>query len=192
MPIKRVFIDVETSGLDEREHGIIQVSGKITEDDKNIAEFNFTPRLYTTDIFDKRSIESHGISEEVARSKERMSPSIIYHELKDTFNSIVGRYNRKDKMFFIAYNATFDDRFMRALWDKNEDKYYGSLFWWPPIDLASIAGHYLAKIRATLPNFKLKTSAKVLGISIDESRLHDSMYDIEITEEIYKKLNTRI
>lgn len=40
--------------------------------------------------------------------------------------------------------------------------------------------------RASLVNFKLMTVAKYLGHDVEEDKLHDALYDIELTEKIYE------
>lgn len=37
-----------------------------------------------------------------------------------------------------------------------------------------------------MENFKLMTVAKAVGIEVDESRLHDAEYDIDLTYQIFK------
>jgi DNA polymerase-3 subunit epsilon len=49
-----------------------------------------------------------------------------------------------------------------------------------------LATQKLMEVRHTMKDFKLKTVAETLGIKIDESKLHDAMYDIELTWRIYK------
>ena len=36
-----------------------------------------------------------------------------------------------------------------------------------------------------MENFKLMTVARFLGIEVDESQLHDALYDVKLTKEIY-------
>ena len=48
----------------------------------------------------------------------------------------------------------------------------------------------LLGVRPTMENFKLMTVAKTVGIQIDESKLHDAMYDIYLTREIYNRIIT--
>jgi hypothetical protein len=43
----------------------------------------------------------------------------------------------------------------------------------------------LHPVRAELTNFKLSTVARHCGISVDDKRLHDSLYDIELTRELW-------
>ena len=37
-----------------------------------------------------------------------------------------------------------------------------------------------------MENFKLSTVAKTLGIEVKDDSLHNAMYDIELTHEIFK------
>jgi DNA polymerase-3 subunit epsilon len=39
-----------------------------------------------------------------------------------------------------------------------------------------------------MENFKLKTVAQEMGIEVDESKLHDAKYDLELTYQIYQKI----
>ena len=42
--------------------------------------------------------------------------------------------------------------------------------------------------RQNLPNFKLVTVAKSIGIKVEDEKLHDAMYDTEITAELFFRL----
>ena len=54
-----------------------------------------------------------------------------------------------------------------------------------------LASEYLLEKRVAMPNFKLMSVARAVGIEIDESRLHDAQYDIELTRTIYKIVTNR-
>lgn len=47
-----------------------------------------------------------------------------------------------------------------------------------------LATPYLSEKRAEMENFKQGTVAKALGINVDDSKLHDALYDIEIYKQI--------
>jgi DNA polymerase-3 subunit epsilon len=50
----------------------------------------------------------------------------------------------------------------------------------------------LLHTRTDMIDFKLKTVAKQMGIEVDETKLHDAIYDIQLTRNIYyliKKIN---
>lgn len=54
-----------------------------------------------------------------------------------------------------------------------------------------LATPYLADQRADMENFKQGTVAKTFGIAIDDSKLHDALYDIEVCKAIYDKVCAR-
>lgn len=112
----------------------------------------------------------------------------IYGNFKNVLDKYIDKFNPKDKFFFIGYNSKFDTDFIRELFLKNKDNYYGSYFYNPSIDVMNIAA-YRFMIKSIHPeNFKLSTVCKHLGIKITDSKLHDASYDIEKTYNLYLKL----
>ena len=96
------------------------------------------------------------------------------------------RWAVTDKFQFVGYNAhSFDMPFMRRFWEKNGNRFFGSWFWYPCLDVMLIWAQILQPVRAELSNFKLATVAKHCGIKVDATRLHDSQYDIELTRELW-------
>lgn len=114
---------------------------------------------------------------------------VIYNQFVDMLSKYADRYNKKDKFFLVGYNnASFDNQFLRAWFIQNGDKFFGSWFWANSIDVMVMATPYLADQRADMENFKQGTVAKTLGIAIDDSKLHDALYDIEVCKAIYDKV----
>jgi DNA polymerase III epsilon subunit-like protein len=87
----------------------------------------------------------------------------------------------------VGYNARFDADFIRSFFEKCGDQYFGSWFWFPPIDVMNLALIKLMDKRATMPNFKLATVANVLGLE-PEGRLHEAHADIRLTQQIFNNL----
>ena len=52
-----------------------------------------------------------------------------------------------------------------------------------------LASYKLRAVRSELEDFKQKTVAKYLGIQVEEEKLHDAEYDIDICLAIYNVLN---
>jgi DNA polymerase-3 subunit epsilon len=75
--------------------------------------------------------------------------------------------------------------FLRRFWEKNGDRYFGSWFWYPCLDVMLVWAQILQPVRGELANFKLPTVARHCGIDVDDSRLHDSQYDIELTRRLW-------
>ena len=105
----------------------------------------------------------------------------------------VNKFDKKDKFFLVGFNSSsFDNAFFRAFFVQNNDNYFGSWFWSSTIDVMILAGQFLMKVRHLMTDFKLKTVAGTLGINVDETRLHDAYYDIELTRNIYKIVTFKI
>jgi hypothetical protein len=111
---------------------------------------------------------------------------------RDQPKSRSGRTRNMHKFHFVAYNAVFDAKHLRAWFEKNNDVYFGSWFFHPPIDVMGLAAVVLMNKRSSLPDFKLVTVAKVLGVKVDETKLHDAAYDIRLTREMYQILLEKI
>ena len=110
-----------------------------------------------------------------------------YFSLNLSANSVMrGRLDaRRTLKSLVADLRSFDNQFLRAWFLQNGDKYFGSYFWSNSIDVMVLATPYLASQRSQMENFKQGTVAKALGIEIDESRLHDALYDIQVCKSIY-------
>lgn len=113
--------------------------------------------------------------------------------VKEEFTNLLGKYvdkyDKTDKFFLCGYNnASFDNQFLRAWFVQNGDNYFGSWFWSSAIDVMVLAAQALMEQRHKMKDFKLRTVAEQLGIVIEEERLHDAMYDIVLTHEVYKRL----
>jgi DNA polymerase-3 subunit epsilon len=189
--IKKIFYDVETTGLDSVSNGIHQLSGCIEIDGVVVEWFNFNVRPFPTDIIDSEAIKISNVSIEKIMGYEK--PEIVHKKFIDLLGKHVGKYNKQDKLFLIGYNnSRFDDQFLRSWFGKNNDKYYGSWFWPNTIDVMSLASNFLVNNRVNMVNFKLKTVAKEFGLNVDESKLHDALYDIELTRGIYNIVNEPI
>jgi DNA polymerase-3 subunit epsilon len=180
---KLCFIDVETTGLDHKAHGVWQISGYLQPEEGEGKWFDFQCSPLKFDKIDKIVYDLHGLTETELRNFE--DPALIHGKLLETLSSFVDRYKPSDKYIMIGYNAIFDYEFLRSWFEKLNDKFVGSWFWFPPIDVMVLAAQHLIKDRPKLHNFKLATVASYLGIEVDPKLLHDSFYDVSLTREIY-------
>lgn len=181
--IKRCFIDCETTGLDPRQHTIHQLSGMIYQDEELTETFNFNIKPHERGRIDSKALEVSGLTKEIVLGypdRKEQAPKFL-----EILRKTVDRYNTKDKMFFVAYNAHFDNGFLRKFLEQNGEKYFGSYFWSNNIDVMTLAGQHLIDKRHEMKNFRQGTVAETLGIEVDQMKLHDSLYDIEIMKQIY-------
>ena len=137
-----------------------------------------------------------GAYDDVAYTKEycnccgyELDYILAHNQFKNMVLEYVNKFDKKDKMFLVGYNnASFDNHFLRALFLRNSDNYFGSLFWANPIDTYVLASHQAMKDRKEMINFKLSTACKHFDIEFSEDMAHDALYDVEKTRELYKKL----
>jgi DNA polymerase-3 subunit epsilon len=181
--MKEFWCDTETTGLIPGKHHIWQLAGMIIVDGRTeIINERMRPRDLSN--AGPKALEVGGVTMEELSTYR--SSHEVYMEFESMLNKCVDKFNKQDKIMFYAYNARFDMDFMRAWFKENGNSFFGSYFWFPPIDVMNLAVNHLKDIRYNMKDFKQGTVAEALGIQVDESRLHDAMYDIEISKSIYE------
>ena len=181
--INDMFIDVETTGLDPKVNGIIQIAGMIEIEGKIVKTFNLDCNVFPDDVITDKALKVN---------KKTRDQIALYADPIDVFKTLliimekyVSRYNPQEKFHFIGYNAPFDMDFMREWFRKLGDQYFGSWFHFPDIDVMRLAAQHMKNVRSTMPNFRLATVAEKLGIEIDTEATHDALYDIVLTQKVY-------
>ena len=183
--MKLLFFDLETTGTYPGKHGIHQMSGMIVIDGEIKEKFDFKVRPNPqAEILDE-ALAVAGVTREQILAYPPMGE--VYHQFVDgILAKYVDRYNKTDKFFLVGYNnASFDNQFLRGFFLQNGDKYFGSWFWANCMDVMVLATPYLAAKRAEMKDFKQGTVAKALGIPVEDEKLHDALYDIEICKAIF-------
>lgn len=183
--MKLLFFDLETTGTYPGKHGIHQMSGMIVIDGEIKEKFDFKVRPNPqAEILDE-ALEAAGVTRDQILAYPPMGE--VYHQFVDgILAKYVDRYNKTDKFFLVGYNnASFDNQFLRGFFLQNGDKYFGSWFWANCMDVMVLATPYLAAKRAEMKDFKQGTVAKALGIPVEDEKLHDALYDIEICKAIF-------
>jgi DNA polymerase-3 subunit epsilon len=181
--MKQVFIDVETTGVNHWQHAVHQISGGIYINDKLVESFDFKVKPHERAKVEQGALDVGGLTLDTIVAYPHRTE--VYPKLIALLEKNCKKFDSKDKYFFCAYNAHFDNAFVRAFFKQCDDNYFGSWFWSNNIDVMVLAGEYLKDVRHEMENFKLMTVAKKLGIEIDESKLHDGFYDIELTKKVY-------
>lgn len=183
---KYCFIDVETTGTDRLHHNIFQISGRVTDPELNTLEdFNFLFCPASVEYVDSGALEKTRMTIDTL-SHLPMSSTQAYSSFVEMCGRHVSKFDKTDKMHFVAYNAVFDCDFMRQFFQINGDSYFGSWFWNPPICVMQASAWLTQRVRGALPNFKLGTVCAAAGIGWDESKAHDAEYDIEKTVELFR------
>jgi DNA polymerase-3 subunit epsilon len=191
MPTKIIYLDTETTGLNARRCGIVQLAAILDIDGQEVDSINLHMRPADgLEISDEALAVSGTSREDMAGfPSEREGHAAFLRWL----GKHIDKFAKTDKAFFSGYNSPFDVEFVRAWFDRCGDKYFGSWFWSGTIDVMGAALWALRDRRAALPNFKLGTVADVvLGSRVAEltaeAGLHNALTDIRITRELHQRI----
>lgn len=185
--MKLLFFDLETTGVMHWRNGIHQISGCIEIDGEVKEYFDLKVCPNPSCTIEDQALAVSNLTREIVLAYPPMGE--IYRQFVTILGKYVDKFNKKDKFFLVGYNnASFDNQFLRAFFVQNNDQYFGSWFWSNSLDVMVLASKYLMEQRPNMPSFQLKTVAAFAGIEIDETKLHDATYDIDITRQLYYKV----
>lgn len=185
--MKILFYDLETTGLKYWRNGIHQISGIVDIDGEVAEEFDFRVAPNPKCKIEDGALKIAGVDFNTVINYPKMG--YVHAKFTGLLQKHVDKYNSTDKFVLCGYNnASFDDPFLRAFFKQNGDKYFASYFYNDVLDVRILAMDHLKEIRHTMPNFKLMSVARQMGVEVDESQLHDAMYDVRITREVYVRL----
>lgn len=189
VPHKIFYNDVETTGTDPKQHGILQIAFILSDaEGKELIEYSSFCHPLKDDKIDPKALEVNGITLDQMASFP--SPYTVYHAVRTILDKF-GHKGMKSLRFIPAgYNNQFDLEFLNAWMTKIDSKF---AFW----DFLQMAGiDVLPVCRAfryagifKIPNTELKTVCNHLDIPINA---HDALADVratkELTERIYGKI----
>ncbi|MEC7753841.1 MAG: 3'-5' exonuclease [Bacteroidota bacterium] len=191
--MKLFFFDVETTGTLYWKHGIHQLSGKIVIDGEEKERFDFKVRPNPKAVIEQQALDVSGVTKEQIMAYTPMEE--VFKELIGMMSKYVDKWTSKKtgRFHLTGFNSTqFDNPFLKAWFAQNGESYFYSWFWYDSLDVMTMAALKFAPNRHSLNGFKLMNVAQYLGIQIEEDKLHDAMYDIDITEKcfniLYKEL----
>jgi len=179
--MKLCYLDLETTCLNAQTGAIVQLSG-LLQSGTDVKEFDIRVRPHEGAEISRISLQQGGLTATEVLGYTTTSEE-AYHQFIKLLSIHVNRYDKADKYFLLGYNVSFDERFLREWFSRNGDEYFGSWFWFPPLDIMQLAAFHLVGERPLLENFKLKTVYKTItGKDLEEA--HNSAADIAATKEI--------
>jgi DNA polymerase-3 subunit epsilon len=186
--MKILFFDLETTGLKPEKNGIHQISGIIEINGEVKETFDFKVQPNSKSIIEPEALKVANVTTEQVMAYPPMLE--IYKQFTDLLGKYCDKFDKNDKFYLCGYNnASFDNNFLRGFFLQNGDNYFGSWFWNNSIDVMVLATYFLMPKRHEMLDFRLKTVAKTLEIEVEESKLHDAFYDIQLTKQIYDKIH---
>ena len=183
---KLFFYDLETTGLDYKKNAIHQLSAIIVINGEVKESINIKIRPFEGAEISQEALDVGNVTLEQIMAYPPMEEA--HAQLIRIMSKYVNRFDKTDKFFLVGYNnAHFDNDFFREMFIRCDDIYFGSWFWSNSIDTMTLATINLLDQRRKMINFKLSTVANELGIRLEESKLHDALYDVDLTMQVFYK-----
>jgi DNA polymerase-3 subunit epsilon len=185
--MKRFFFDLETTGVDWAKNAIHQIAIIIEINGKVVNTIDWRLKPFDGARIDDKALEVGNVTREFLDEQDDQGK--VFKRLLRELGKHVDRFDRQEKFHLCGFNNRyFDDRFLRAWFERNDDLYFGAWFWPDSLDVMVLASQHLAHQRKHMKNFKLATVAETLGVKVDATKLHDGLYDVTITREAYNKI----
>nr|WP_298680838.1 3'-5' exonuclease [uncultured Treponema sp.] len=184
-----MWIDTETTGIDTSDSAAFQVACVLVDNGRLIRErcFFLNP-LSETIKYHEGAGAIHGYSEEEIKAfppETEQVPKIaaFFAEARELWEK---DGSKTEKMIIAGYNVGFDIGHIKALLERNGyqlEDYFMSIV----ADVfLQVKKAEVQKALPYLPDRKLGTVAKHLGVSLENA--HDALADIEATREVAKRL----
>lgn len=184
--IKIIFIDTETGGVNAEKSALIQLSGIIEVDGTEKEKFNFYIKPFKNSEVNEKALEVQGRTLEELGTEKYIDESIIYKKFLEILDKYIDKYDKNDKFIVAGYNVKFDIDILKALFERNNNKFLFSYFNSSMLDpLYSVRLLQVAGMLPVLENNKLETWCKYFNI---ELKAHDSLQDITATKKLIEKL----
>lgn len=183
---KIIFIDTETGGVNPEKAALIQLSGIIRIDKKDVEKFNFYIKPFENSEVNEKALEVQGRTLEELKTDKYVEEKEVYKQFVNLPDKYIDKYDRTDKFIVAGYNVRFDVDILKALFQRHGNNFLFSYLDSSMLDpLYSIRLLQIAEILPVLENNKLETWCKHFGI---ELKAHDSLEDIEATKKLIGKL----
>ena len=183
---KIIFIDTETGGVNAEKSALIQLSGIIEVDGTEKEKLNSYIKPFENSEVNEKALEVQGRTLEELGTEKYIDESIIYKKFLEILDKYIDKYDKNDKFIVAGYNVKFDIDILKALFERNNNKFLFSYFNSSMLDpLYSVRLLQVADMLPVLENNKLETWCKYFNI---ELKAHDSLQDITATKKLIEKL----
>lgn len=182
-----LWLDTETTGLEVTDSSVFELGLILVDNGQAVCErcFFLNP-LSETIKYHEEAGKIHGYTEEQIKSfpsEKEQVPKII-----EFLKNAMTLFNKSspEKLIVAGYNVSFDIKHIKALFERNGYN-YNDYFVPSTADVfEQVKRAGFQKALPYLPDRKLVTVAKHLGINLENA--HDALADIKATREVARKL----
>lgn len=181
-----LWLDVETTGLDCKVNGVIQIAFLLEVNGKVVDKFHSNIKPFDDCVYTEKAEEIHGKSKkEISKYPEESDVMINLIRFLDK-NKYLYRY---PKLTIAGYNSRFDMDFLIQLFERSSSKYYYFFNYYDKdvyalVKILDISGILNGKVSK-----KLEPICEVMGVKLEKA--HDAMADIVATRKLYKKITKK-
>ena len=186
--MKLFEFDTETTGLDAKKHGIVQLAAIIKIDGEMVVQFELFARPDGLEIDDKAL-------EVIGKTRKELNeypprPAFL-QTLKDILGDYVDQYDKSDKFIPCAYNGWFDYQMLGEEFRRQDDKYFGSWFNHELNDPLLMI-NWIRRMGGfrDLESRKLVDVAAWLGIEVENA--HNAMGDVIMMDQVIDAIDKMI
>lgn len=184
---KILWIDVETTDSDtKRGGGIHQISYILEVGGKVVCEREFKMHPFKNDLINAKSL---------AVCKLTYDDILKYPHPTEAFKQLVNDIAPYKKVVLGGFNnSIFDNPYFQSWWFKctndlgRREINLIDYIHFDALDVRVLAVNHFLEQRDEIKSFKLMDVARLVGIEVDEEKLHDAKYDIELTRDIYYRI----
>lgn len=180
--MKTIWCDVETSGLDPNRNSIVQIA-LIIEARGLTLEWSSYMRPWPGAEIEDQALAVNGLSREQVQSFP--SHLSVFSEFVAVMEKFVDKFDRRDKFWFRAYNASFDMSFVHAWARACGEKYLMSFIRWPEQCVAQAISIKHPDRWARLQSRKLGAVCQEFGVALGENA-HDALADVRATKALWE------
>ncbi|MDD5549342.1 MAG: 3'-5' exonuclease [Sulfurovaceae bacterium] len=175
------YIDTETTGLDAKKHGIVQIACLIVEDHKIIDEIDLLidPFSYKENcVCDDKALEING------RTLEEIEHFPNSDDQLQKFVDFLSNHTVEDKLQVAGYNVDFDIGFIKD-WFSSCDGKFSDFFNYKTLDILSLVRHVEYMGIVEMESHKLADACAYFEIPLIA---HDALNDIKATYRLHEEI----
>ncbi len=181
--IKKLYLDVETTGLDPKKCGLTQLACVLEIDGDEVMSANFNVKPFEGADIQKRALEVQGKTyDEVMGYQDESQVFVRFTEMLRVY---IDPMVYGDDFTLIAYNAEFDQAFLQALFERQGRK-YSNYVNYRKVDPLAFLRILHAEGLANQSSYKLADAYKAMFG--ETFKAHDADADIKATIRVYKYL----
>jgi DNA polymerase III epsilon subunit-like protein len=189
--MKLIWADTETTGLNYEKDRLVEIALLYENIGDNVEKDTYHTYLKYNQYPDnyKEAVKITGLTTEILE-KRGVQEGHAYSKLCAFLDSKMDRYDKNDKAILCGYNVNFDNQFLRTMFKRFKNDFYGSYFLNCRIDVMSVVAQAIKNgVLPFLSNYKLITVANHLKM---EFKSHSAIDDIKITRNIYNHLEKEL